>query len=115
MTAGTATYIQDLTTGDVIGSAVAGQSTTSLNDLTVRSGLVLFPSPAKDELQITVNQSFNIESVEILSLTGSRLFHSKLSEPMSEVNIPIHTLIPGTYVVRTHMKSGMASRSFVKE
>ena len=108
-------YIQDLTTRDILGSAIAGQVTSSVRDLTKTAGLKLYPSPASAQLQVSVDPLFNIQSLEVLGLNGTRLKHLKLNSPRAEVLLPIQGLVPGTYLLRAYMEEGVASQTFIKE
>lgn len=106
-------YVNDLnpgeTNGDGLGDVwfVAIQDLeapvyTSLEKSSMLSGLQIYPNPASDMLTISANE--NIESVSLLTVTGSRIrFISDLRT--DELSLDIADLAPGVYFIEVRSEN----------
>ena len=107
-------YIQDLNTGEVLGSAIHSENTTSTNDLGTLVGMQLFPNPATDIIEVRFKDQYVPLSYEILDLGGSLIHRQPLQDAGALIRVSIHDLVPGSYILVADLDSGKASTSFVK-
>lgn len=70
--------------------------------------LVLFPNPASDEIQLVMDESLIIESVQVMSTEGQLVLEGKSNL------IKINALAPGTYLINVETTSGNWIGRFLK-
>jgi hypothetical protein len=78
------------------------------------SGISAYPNPVKKGVTtISSNTPFN--SVEIVDTRGSIVLVEQFESPLTEVELDLSSLSPGSYTARIISDSGIASHSLVKE
>jgi hypothetical protein len=82
---------------------------SSVNDHEVSA--IVFPNPAKDELNIVASEKINY--LEIFNLWGVRVFEQKCSSMNAKCDVS--NLSKGNYFVRIHTNKGVVTRKVVVE
>jgi hypothetical protein len=76
-----------------------------------KSGLTIYPNPAKDVLNVVMKNT-EVASIEIFDITGRRVQTSLLDADNTEVNVT--SLPKGLYMVRTKGSGNMQTSKFIK-
>ncbi len=92
--------------------AVHGNYILSLKKFDKKS-IVMYPNPVKKKLYFDF-KGFSVDKIEVLSLIGSSLFETKISN--QDTSLDVSFLSPGMYVIKTTYKDGDTFISrFIKE
>ncbi len=109
-------YVQDVNTREILGSGTKFDETiTSTPDLTVVSGLKLFPNPASEHLEVQVDAVYAIQRYEILSMTGATLLKESIKSPADHLSIETANLPSGNYILSLQLNGGKATMPFTRE
>lgn len=109
-------YVQDLVTGEILGSGTRfDEATTGTHVLDPEElGLTIFPNPTQDRLQINVEHA-EISSVKLRNLLGEILYENVPERGAYSSSIDMHTLPSGTYMLSVHSQQGVASLKVVRQ
>ena len=75
-----------------------GDSVLSVDEFE-KDGILLYPNPVSDNLNIKVNDNSNIDSYELYTLDGRLLIEEKLETSSSIFTLNLSNLASGTYVI----------------
>jgi hypothetical protein len=78
-----------------------------------RGNLFIYPNPADDVVYIINPVPKSAGRVEVYDLSGRLIIQNKIAEGDNEHGVDIHSLKPGTYVIRLITPQSEYSRSFV--
>lgn len=109
-------FIQDINSKLILNSGTRfDEVVTSLADITVESGLKVFPNPVNDQITLSVANKYLIDQVEIYSYTGQKIRVIPYSTPERETTIQVNDLAPGTYMVIANIGREKGVIQFIKE
>jgi WD40 repeat protein len=95
------------------GSGVLDMNIVSVDEETI-SGISAYPNPVNEGVTtISSNTPFN--SIEIVDTRGGIVLVEQFESPLTEVELDLSSLSPGSYTARIISDSGIASHSLVKE
>ena len=86
--------------------------TTGINEIT-STNLTLYPSPATTTLDVA-NVPENVESVEVLGMTGQKIYSQMLSHQTS-TQLDVSYLSQGMYFLKLQSGKDTIIKKFVKE
>ena len=72
----------------------------------------VFPVPAKDFIQLRINQPVDVEYVRIFTISGKLC--GTYNPVLPETKIPVNQLYPGRYVIELKTRKGRYQAGFVK-
>lgn len=72
----------------------------------------LFPNPAPEEIHFQLPESERLKQLELFSITGQLLI---TTEQCAEQRLNIHSLAPGSYILRIKTEKGSYSARFQKQ
>ncbi len=108
---GTYTIIGNmLTLGNSTTYSIFEKGALSLNTVEMAS-LQIYPNPAVDILNISYKST--IESVEIIDITGKKVFKTAISSEQGIIDISI--LQAGVYILNIYTTDGMGSKKIIKK
>lgn len=90
-------------------------SYSSVNgELSMLNELSVFPNPAEEKITVT-SSAETIQSIEVLNLIGEKVFIENYFSPRKKIEINIHKLPSGFYLLRIKTSSGSSNEKFAKE
>ena len=88
---------------------------TGINELNNSNGIILYPNPTKDNLQITINTQFNEDyTVEIFNSSGSLLLAMRKNKSVTNFNVDLKSYPAGLYFLHFTSKDKMFQRIAIK-
>ncbi|MFZ4546569.1 MAG: CotH kinase family protein [Bacteroidales bacterium] len=91
-------------------------TTASITDFVdSKNGLLLYPNPAGDILNVKIADADNAEKAYILDILGQKLKNLNISDNKSSYSIPIDNIKPGVYTFVTIRNGFSESKRFVKK
>ena len=96
------------------GSSFAFSNETT-NAIANRTGITVYPNPAKDILIIDLLQSAGIHSITISDMAGRTLKQFNITGKQQKVSVPVSELQSGIYLATIHSNEGNQSIKFVKQ
>lgn len=103
----TGTYLLDI---DVSRTPSSG-----IDDVSISENLSVFPNPASDFVNIKVENTTNIQGIEIIDIVGKQV--DKIDNPKFDNNyftVPITKLQPGTYTMLIQTENEIWQHKFIK-
>ncbi len=85
-------------------------SGTGINNTYIHNGISLYPNPAKDVLNINIEEVSTIQKVEIYNTAGS-----KVLEVANKNTISVKSLLSGVYFVKATTDKGIYMKRFIKK
>ncbi|MEI6900121.1 MAG: T9SS type A sorting domain-containing protein [Bacteroidota bacterium] len=80
------------------------KTTNGINQIGKDNTLSILPNPVTNN-QFTVQSSFPVSSVQVVSILGETLFTEDLATPQVEVNVSLNNLKAGVYLVKIVKKN----------
>ncbi len=74
--------------------------TTSTNEITEANGIIVYPSPARDQLNVSFNRPVNGSGLEIFDIQGNKVAEHKLQGNEQLVTFGISALANGNYMLK---------------
>ncbi len=109
-------YIQNEDTQEVLNSGTEADGTVLSNrDLAELAALTTYPNPAQSILKVSVNEDHLIKHYSILNTAGQSMRSVNMKLPSHRVEVPLHELPSGNYLIKVEMEGGYATRAFIKK
>ncbi|MCB0685274.1 MAG: Omp28-related outer membrane protein [Saprospiraceae bacterium] len=110
-------FIQDISSKLILNSGTKfDEVITGLHDVSVESEMQLFPNPARDVLNLSVNSEFKVHKVTIFNHLGQNVLSRSLLVPENNVALNVENLPSGTYSLIADLAGDKkASVQFVRE
>jgi hypothetical protein len=86
-------------------------TTVGINNISLASGVKLYPNPASDQLTIEMESRFN--TVEVTNTLGQVVYKANLTEKTKVIDVTGYSA--GMYYVKLQGDAGMVTRKFVKK
>jgi hypothetical protein len=86
------------------------KETLGLED-TLTTGLILYPNPTRDILNLGVSQGFNDVIYTVFDVNGKRVMNGRLSGPSLDVS----ELVTGNYFLRILQDGVIKTERFIKQ
>jgi len=108
-------YVQDLVTGEILGSGTRfDEATTSAHSISpAEIGLIVYPNPTTDHLQISLRHG-GIIQISIRNLLGQTLIARSFDRDKQSADLDLTSLPSGTYLLSAFTKGGVASVRIAK-
>ncbi|MDR1346547.1 MAG: T9SS type A sorting domain-containing protein, partial [Bacteroidales bacterium] len=87
------------------------RTTVGINDISLASGVKLYPNPASDQLTIEMESRFN--TVEVINTLGQVVYRADLIDKKKVIDVTDYSA--GMYYVKLQGDAGMVTRKFVKK
>ena len=87
------------------------RATSSLDEIDIDNKVEIYPNPSSKE--ININSQYIINSIEILSTLGQRVYKEKINT--TNKTIDISALNKGIYIIELKTEKGVIHRKFIKE
>lgn len=85
----------------------------SVSEIEKGSGFVLFPNPARDQIQLTItNQEIQMKGVSIYNMQGKLVYQKECTDTM--LSISLQNFPAGTYIVYLQDEKTVYTKKFVK-
>jgi hypothetical protein len=92
-------------------ACIDATTTIGINDISLASGVKLYPNPASDQLTIEMESRFN--TVEITNTLGQVVYKANLTEKTKVIDVTGYSA--GMYYVKLQGDAGMVTKKFVKK
>lgn len=87
---------------------------TSTEEILVLSKLKLYPNPAIDKLNISIENQEKIEKLEIFNTSGEMVYSKPNRNLSSNVIVPVSFLLKGIYFLHVHTRGSIYRNKFIK-
>ena len=84
----------------------------SVNDKLPSNAANIYPNPAKNEITISVDNQFNVQSIRLMDITGREV---KNITANNIVRINVSDLQSGYYMINIQTSEGLISSKLIKE
>ena len=83
-----------------------------LDEHSLAGKVELFPNPVNEVLRISLNEELNLQSVDVMDLTGRMIRNIPLQEGQTEVELS--DLTTGAYIIRLEAEEGTLTKKILK-
>jgi blue copper oxidase len=99
----------------MMGSYRVIDPNSSIENLSIKSNLVIYPNPIEDKLYFKIDNISEIDNIMISNINGKTVL--SLNQPNISNTIDISALVPGTYIIQFIDKStkSTTTQKFVKK
>lgn len=96
------------------GTYFLGCSELSVAEQTQQVSVQLFPNPAKDMLQVTLDGALNGANLTVLDVSGRVIYQTTIENTQNPIQIPVMQLGSGMYHVWVQSEGATISKRFIK-
>ncbi|HMX40501.1 MAG TPA: T9SS type A sorting domain-containing protein [Saprospiraceae bacterium] len=107
-------FVQNIMTKEVLNSGTRFDPAISAAEEAAPTSLSIQPNPAHALAHAQINESEEVRQVEMFSASGQRSVLS-FQQQQGSVEIPLHTLAPGMYVVKITTQQRVYTGKLVKQ
>ena len=102
--------------GRINAREALSQVTTAVNDLPSTEGVALYPNPASgDNLNVSFDDhSTRVTGYRLIGTNGTILTRDVVKTSTSEIQLPLHSLQPGSYILLLETTTGQYAARFVR-
>lgn len=109
-------FVQNFETKEILNSGTRFDAeTTGTSDISLKSGLEVFPNPANDQFRLRVGNGYLIHQVDLYNQTGQKIRSQSMLKPEESVEIFISDLPSGTYLVKVNLGENTAAVPVLKK
>ncbi|WP_405576731.1 chondroitinase-B domain-containing protein [Winogradskyella sp. Asnod2-B02-A] len=83
-----------------------GSEVLSVDDADLQNNVTIYPNPVRDNVNVKVHNSTNIQSYKLYNLDGRLIMESKLDVDHSTFNIDVSKVVSGTYILNLSSDNG---------
>ena len=83
----------------------------SVKNLVIQGGLNVYPNPAKNMIQVKVDEGYTIESVHIYNVLGQKVF-TQAVDKLSNTQLDLTHLASGIYNMQVLTNKGLMQAKF---
>lgn len=97
-----------------VGRSAASLYQVGIRDLNLES-IDIHPNPFDAEVVISFSEPVSVEAIELITVTGQRMWHQNVMLPVKQATIQPDVLKPGIYLLKITTASGVLVQRLVKQ